>query len=153
VLPDNPALNGVKGGINIKEMNFFTCKKLRDLLTSEKETAQKNWLGQYKNQATKEWEAILAMYTKDNVHQAEAAMIMNQNVQYEIPALRKIVQLSRRHQQELQRKQGEYRSGADDYRLRYVRECKKLGIEGKHVKKELLLMYYKCVAHVLLMCC
>jgi hypothetical protein len=101
-------------------MNFFTCKKLRDILTSEKDTAQKNWLGQYKNQATKEWEAILAMYTKDNVHLAEAAMIMNQNVQYEIPALRKIVQLSRRHQQELQRKQGEYRSGADDYRQPYL---------------------------------
>ena len=137
-LPDNPALNAVKEGINIKEMNYFTCKKLRDILTSEKDTAQKNWLGQYKNQATKEWEAILAMYHKDNVHLAEAAMILNQNVQFEIPALRKIVQNSLKQQQELHRKEGEYKRGSDDYKQRYERECQKLGIEGVQVKKELL---------------
>ena len=137
-LPDNPALNAAKSGINVKEMNYFTCKSLRDILTSEKDTAQKNWLGQYKNQATKEWEAILAMYHKDNVHLAEAAMIMNQNVQFEIPALRKIVHQATKQQQELQRKEGEYKRGSDDYKMRYERECRKLGIEGVQVKKELL---------------
>jgi len=137
-LPDNPALNAVKEGINIKEINYFTCKKLRDILTSEKDTAQKNWLGQYKNQATKEWEAILTLYHKDNVHLAEAAMIMNQNVQFEIPALRKIVQNSLKQEQELHRKEGEYKRGSDDYKQRYERECQKLGIEGAQVKKELL---------------
>lgn len=44
-LPDNPALNAIKEGINIKEMNYFTCKKLRDILTSEKDTAQKKLAG------------------------------------------------------------------------------------------------------------
>jgi hypothetical protein len=137
-LPDNPALNAIKDGINTKEMNYLTCKKLRDILTSDKDTAQKNWLGQYKNQATKEWEAILGMYHKDNVHLAEAAMILNQNVQFEIPALRKIIQQATRQQQELHRKEGEYKRGSEDYRTRYERECQKLGIEGLQVKKELL---------------
>ena len=137
-LPDNPALNSVKEGINIKEMNYLTCKQLRDVLTTDKDTAQKNWLGQYKNQATKDWEAILALYHKDNVHLAEAAMILNQNVLFEIPALRKIVQHALKQQQELHRKEGEYKRGSDDYKQRYERECQKLGIEGSQVKKELL---------------
>eukprot|EP00288_Rhodomonas_lens_P006009 CAMPEP_0177721770 /NCGR_PEP_ID=MMETSP0484_2-20121128/17329_1 /TAXON_ID=354590 /ORGANISM="Rhodomonas lens, Strain RHODO" /LENGTH=210 /DNA_ID=CAMNT_0019234107 /DNA_START=68 /DNA_END=697 /DNA_ORIENTATION=+ len=127
-LPDNPVLNAVKAGINVKEMNYITCKKIRDVMTSEKDTAQKNWLGQYKNQATKE----------DNVHLAEATQIMMQNVQFEIPAIRKLLQQTVKQQQELHRKEGEYKKGAEDYRQRYKQECDKLGIEGKTVKQELL---------------
>ena len=43
-------------GINVANINFWTCKKIRDVLTSDKDTAAKNWLGQYKSQATKDWE-------------------------------------------------------------------------------------------------
>eukprot|EP00961_Rhodomonas_salina_P199858 2695258-Rhodomonas_salina.2 len=76
-LPDNPVLNAVKAGCNCIAMHriihadvaakssshsiAMQCKKIRDVMTSEKDTAQKNWLGQYKNQATKDWEAILAL--------------------------------------------------------------------------------------------
>ncbi|KAJ1485857.1 hypothetical protein T484DRAFT_2391319 [Baffinella frigidus] len=137
-LPDNEVLNAVKGTINVKEINYFTVKKIRDVLTSEKDTAQKNWLGQYKSQATKDWQAILALYHKDNIHLAEAAQIMVQNVQFEVPALRKIVQNCVKAQQELHRKEGEYKRGAEEFRTRYAKECAKLGIQGKEVKKELL---------------
>lgn len=51
-------------GISVADMNYFTCKKIRDVLTTDKDTAQKNWLGQYKTQATKDWEAILRLYEK-----------------------------------------------------------------------------------------
>ena len=90
-------------GINVANINFWTCKKIRDVLTSDKDTAAKNWLGQYKSQATKDWEvrtdvhtfhsrsfpppkpsraqAIIALYQKDNVHLAEAAGIIFQNGQ------------------------------------------------------------------------
>ncbi len=53
-----------RAGINVADMNYFTCKKIRDVLTSDKDTAQKNWLGQYKSQATKDWENILRLYDK-----------------------------------------------------------------------------------------
>ena len=43
-------------GINVANVNYWTCKKIRDVLTTDKDTAAKNWLGQYKSQATKDWE-------------------------------------------------------------------------------------------------
>jgi hypothetical protein len=137
-LPDNEALNAVKLSINVKNINYFTVRKIRDVLTSEKDTAQKNWFGQYKSQATKDWQAILALYHKDNVHLAEAAQIMVQNVQYEVPALRKIVQNCVKQQQELHRKEGEYKRSGEEFKARYAKECAKLGIEGKQVRQELL---------------
>eukprot|EP00960_Hanusia_phi_P006450 184722-Hanusia_phi.AAC.4 len=137
-LPDNEALQQAKRGINVKEVNYFLCRKLRDLLTSDKDTSQKNWLGQYKNQATKEWEGILALYHKDNVNLAEAAQLLAQNVEFEIPAIQKLMQQCTRQQQELHRKENEYKRGAGEYKARYEAECLKLGIEGGNLMKELL---------------
>eukprot|EP00281_Chroomonas_sp_CCMP1168_P027564 CAMPEP_0206243400 /NCGR_PEP_ID=MMETSP0047_2-20121206/17587_1 /ASSEMBLY_ACC=CAM_ASM_000192 /TAXON_ID=195065 /ORGANISM="Chroomonas mesostigmatica_cf, Strain CCMP1168" /LENGTH=268 /DNA_ID=CAMNT_0053668517 /DNA_START=25 /DNA_END=828 /DNA_ORIENTATION=+ len=137
-LPDNPQLNNVKAGINVADMNYFTCKKIRDVLTSDKDTAQKNWLGQYKSQATKDWEAILRLYDKDNVHLAEAAQVLYQNVQYEVPALRKVVTNCQKQQQEMHRKEAQYNKVLGEYRERYQKECSKLGIKGKDVRSELL---------------
>ena len=137
-LPENEALAEVKEGINVKEVNYLLCRKLRDILTSDKDTSQKNWLGQYKNQATKEWETILALYHKDNVHLAEAAQVLAQNVQFEIPAIQKMIQQCTRQQQELHRKENEYKRGAGEYKARFEAECLKLGIEGGNLMKELL---------------
>ncbi|EKX48376.1 hypothetical protein GUITHDRAFT_136881 [Guillardia theta CCMP2712] len=137
-LPENEALAEVKEGINVKEVNYLLCRKLRDILTSDKDTSQKNWLGQYKNQATKEWETILSLYHKDNVHLAEAAQVLAQNVQFEIPAIQKMIQQCTRQQQELHRKENEYKRGAGEYKARFEAECLKLGIEGGNLMKELL---------------
>jgi hypothetical protein len=72
---------------------------------------------------------------QDSVHLAEAAQILYQNTVYEIPALRKIIQTCVRQQQELHRKEAEYNKVSQEYRARYEKECAKLGIKGKDVRR------------------
>ena len=50
---------------------------------------------------------------------------MVQNVQYEVPALRKIVQNCVKQQQELHRKEGEYKRSGEEFKARYAKECAK----------------------------
>ena len=61
-------------------------QKLCDVLTTDKDTEQKNWLGKYKNHATKVWETILtsscimrtmciwSQYRESNYSQTERAL-------------------------------------------------------------------------------
>lgn len=72
------------------------------------------------------------------MHLAEAAQVLTHNVQYEIPALRKVVQGCQRQRTELHRKEGEYKRVSADYAGAYEKECAKLGIKGGEVKAELL---------------
>lgn len=72
---------------------------------------------------------------QENVHLAESSQILYQNVQYEVPALRKIIQSCQKQQQEMHRKEAEYNKVSQEYRARYEKECTKLGIKGQDVRK------------------
>lgn len=82
--------------INLKKENncalsaihYFNCLKIVEIL-KETEKDTKNFLGMYSSQRMKDWNSVLTHYQKNNVYLAEAASLLQRNVSYEIPALRK----------------------------------------------------------------
>ena len=69
-------------------IHYFNCLKIVEIL-KETEKDTKNFLGMYSSQRMKDWNSVISHYQKNNVYLAEAASLLQRNVAYEIPALRK----------------------------------------------------------------
>jgi hypothetical protein len=71
-----------------KAIHYFNCNQIVDILReTEKDT--KNIFGMYSSQRMKDWNSIAGMYQKNGLYLGEAASILQRNVAYEIPALKK----------------------------------------------------------------
>ena len=69
-------------------IHYFNCLKIVDIL-KETEKNSKNIFGMYSSQRMKDWSNIVSLYQKNNIYLGEAASILQRNVAYEIPALKK----------------------------------------------------------------
>ena len=58
-------------------------------ILKETEKNSKNIFGMYSSQRMKDWNHIISLYQKNNIYLAEAASILQRNVQFEIVALKK----------------------------------------------------------------
>lgn len=72
----------------LKAIHYFNCLRIVEIL-KETEKNSKNIFGMYSSQRMKDWNAIVSAYQKNNLYLAEAASILQRNVAYEIPALKK----------------------------------------------------------------
>ncbi|GAX76259.1 hypothetical protein CEUSTIGMA_g3703.t1 [Chlamydomonas eustigma] len=107
-------------------LDYWRCCEIRDALAAK---SDRTLFGGLTGQAAV-WDKITKAYENSGVFLGEAAQNMIQNVDYEIPYLRK--QGNRFDQQvaENERKAAEYKRSAGQCASNYRQECMKLGVES-----------------------
>jgi len=136
-IQDMPPVDEITQLLSGTYINYFHCIRIVELLKVS-ESATKNIFGGYSSKRMKDWQEIVRLYEKNNVHLAEAAHLLIRNVNYEIPALKRQIGKCQQTQRECTRKESEYSSSALSFKDKYQSVCKQMGIKGEDIKSELL---------------
>lgn len=136
-IQDMPVHEGIAKLLSGTHINYFHCKTIVEIL-KETEADTKNLFGRYGSQRMKDWQEIVRLYENNNIYLAEAAQMMIRNMNYEVPGFKKQIQKLEQMQNELDKKEAEYKKSESIAESEFNTICKQLGISGHHIKRELV---------------
>ncbi|VDP26715.1 unnamed protein product, partial [Soboliphyme baturini] len=118
-------------------LTYYHCLRIVEILRVT-ESDSKNIFGRYSSQRMTDWQEIIDLYEKESVYLAEAAELLQQFAQFQIPSLKKQVQKLENSEQECERKTEEYNKRYQELEKLFHEQCHKFNIKGENVSAEIV---------------
>ncbi|RWS07207.1 CDK5 regulatory subunit-associated protein 3-like protein [Dinothrombium tinctorium] len=132
-MPENKNIEQILTGT---QLNYLSSRQIVEIL-KQTEADSKNIFGFYSSQRMKDWNEIISLYEKDNVYLAECAQILNRNVNYEIPSLKRQLNKLQASEEEFVKKKAEFIKQSHKFKNDYIAAVQKMGIKGEDINKEI----------------
>lgn len=117
-------------------VGYSEAKRILSILTAARPEARTLFGGH--SGTAGDWDAIIRAYEKDLLYLGEGLQIMVQNVNYEVPYLKKQITKLQQQLADLDQKETEYKRNAAAAALKYQQACQELGVNGNNIRTELL---------------
>eukprot|EP00210_Caulerpa_lentillifera_P000078 g74.t1 len=114
------------------QVEFLTAQSIRDQLS---ETSERGYFGGLSG-AAGVWDKIIRSYERGNLHLGEAGQRLIQNVDFEIPYLKKQMETLDKKAVELNRLKTEYENNAVSSDSAFINECHRFEINGLNLEHE-----------------
>eukprot|EP01126_Amoeba_proteus_P067135 TRINITY_DN9853_c0_g1_i5.p1 TRINITY_DN9853_c0_g1~~TRINITY_DN9853_c0_g1_i5.p1 ORF type:complete len:672 (+),score=181.39 TRINITY_DN9853_c0_g1_i5:9-2024(+) len=122
-----------------RELNYFDCEDIMNqLVTKCGESDQKNIIGQYKSTLMNDTSRVMVSYEKNNVYLAEIAQIILQNLKYEIPSTKKMIDNYQKQIMEWRKKEQDHEKVASGFKSQFEKACSDNQILGLDIRSELI---------------
>lgn len=125
------------------------ARQIFNLLLADAEknsTAGKTLFGQYSNKQLKAWDDVLTAYNNGNVYLVEAARLMTQATNYDVPELKTTLANARKVATEATKKRVDLEKALKDEQNGLIAACHKLGIAGPDCKSSIKQLRFKLPA-------
>lgn len=134
-MPEDPRISFLL--VTGHQLNYYTCKQIVEIL-KQTEADSKNIFGYYSSQRMKDWQEIVKAYEKDNVYLAEIAQIINRNVTFEVPSMKRAITKADTMCDDLRKKAANGVKRSNQLEQQFIASAEALGITGTNLKEELL---------------
>eukprot|EP00035_Acanthoeca_spectabilis_P024239 m.452960 g.452960 ORF g.452960 m.452960 type:complete len:541 (-) comp20419_c0_seq1:50-1672(-) len=137
-IQDMPDVDEITEMLAGSYITYYHCKRIVELLKVS-EADSRTFFGSYSSKRMKDWLEIVKLYETDNIYLGESARILQHNVEYEIPSLKRKVSAAQSRINDSHRRETEMRAKAQSTQENFTATCKSIGIAGgEDIRKELL---------------
>lgn len=108
------------------------------MLTNSQDSKSKSFFGGFTSQTIRDWVSLDQFFRKDNVFIASLSKILNQQIQFEIPGIKKQISYLEKQISDGTIKITDWKHSQKQQEGEFVTSCQKMAVKGQNIRQEVV---------------